>query len=358
MSDKILEVSDLQIRYVTDEETVRAVNGVSFTLERGESIGLVGETGAGKTTTALGIMGLVPDPPGEIVGGSILFEDQDLLKLPEKQMREIRGGKISMIFQDPMTSLNPVMTVGAQIAEVVLLHNKISKAEARERAKEMLEQVGIPGSRCDDYPHQFSGGMKQRVMIAIALACSPELLIADEPTTALDVTIEAQILQLMKKLCEEQGTSIILITHNMGVVAEICDYVYVMYAGKVMEQAETFELFDHTAHPYTQGLLKSIPKLDGQEKRLYTIEGVVPNLLHLPKGCRFCTRCEYAVERCRNEEPQMYESAEGRCFAEMPELYETAEGHRVRCFLSENEGNREQKAEKLQAEEVTGDDCR
>ena len=243
MSDKILEVSDLQIRYVTDEETVRAVNGVSFTLERGESIGLVGETGAGKTTTALGIMGLVPDPPGEIVGGSILFEDQDLLKLPEKQMREIRGGKISMIFQDPMTSLNPVMTVGAQIAEVVLLHNKISKAEARERAKEMLEQVGIPGSRCDDYPHQFSGGMKQRVMIAIALACSPELLIADEPTTALDVTIQAQVLELMRNLKKEYNTSLVLITHDLGVVAKICDKVAVVYAGEIIESGTLKDIY-------------------------------------------------------------------------------------------------------------------
>ena len=254
MSDKILEVSDLQIRYVTDEETVRAVNGVSFTLERGESIGLVGETGAGKTTTALGIMGLVPDPPGEIVGGSILFEDQDLLKLPEKQMREIRGGKISMIFQDPMTSLNPVMTVGAQIAEVVLLHNKISKAEARERAKEMLEQVGIPGSRCDDYPHQFSGGMKQRVMIAIALACSPELLIADEPTTALDVTIQAQVLELMRNLKKEYNTSLVLITHDLGVVAKICDKVAVVYAGEIIESGTLKDIYTDKRHPYTIGL--------------------------------------------------------------------------------------------------------
>ena len=211
MAENILEVHDLEIRYVTDEETVQAVNDITFSLERGESIGLVGETGAGKTTTALGIMGLVPDPPGEIVKGSILFEGEDLLKLSEKQMRRIRGGKISMIFQDPMTSLNPVTRVGDQIAEVILLHNKISKAEARKRAMEMLEQVGIPGARCDDYPHQFSGGMKQRVMIAIALACSPELLIADEPTTALDVTIQAQVLELMKKLKQEYQTSLILI---------------------------------------------------------------------------------------------------------------------------------------------------
>lgn len=250
-----------------------------------------------------------------------------------------------MIFQEPMTSLNPVYPVGKQVQEAILLHQKVSKEEARQRVLDIFRAVGIPEpeKRYKSYPHQLSGGLRQRVMIGMAMVCRPKVMIADEPTTALDVTIEAQILQLMKKLCEEQGTSIILITHNMGVVAEICDYVYVMYAGKVMEQAETFELFDHTAHPYTKGLLRSIPKLDEQPERLYTIEGVVPNLLHLPKGCRFCTRCECATERC---------------FAEMPELYETAEGHRVRCFLSENEGKREQKAEKLQAEEVTGDDCR
>ena len=213
-------------------------------------------------------------------------------------------------------------------SDFILLHQKVSKEEAKQRVIDIFRAVGIPEpeKRYKSYPHQLSGGLRQRVMIGMAMVCRPKVMIADEPTTALDVTIEAQILQLMKKLCEDQGTSIILITHNMGVVAEICDYVYVMYAGKVMEQAETFELFDHTAHPYTQGLLKSIPKLDGQEKRLYTIEGVVPNLLHLPKGCRFCTRCEYAVERCRNEEPQMYESAEG---------------HKVRCFRSENAGAEE-----------------
>ena len=300
MSDKILEVSDLQIRYVTDEETVRAVNGVSFTLERGESIGLVGETGAGKTTTALGIMGLVPDPPGEIVGGSILFEDQDLLKLPEKQMREIRGGKISMIFQDPMTSLNPVMTVGAQIAEVVLLHNKISKAEARERANEMLEQVGIPGSRCDDYPHQFSGGMKQRVMIAIALACSPELLIADEPTTALDVTIQAQVLELMRNLKKEYNTSLVLITHDLGVVAKICDKVAVVYAGEIIESGTLKDIYTDKRHPYTIGLFESLPDIENDAATLKVIQGSVPDPSNLPEGCKFNPRCPYATEACRS----------------------------------------------------------
>ena len=259
MAENILEVHDLEIRYVTDEETVQAVNDITFSLERGESIGLVGETGAGKTTTALGIMGLVPDPPGEIVKGSILFEGEDLLKLSEKQMRRIRGGKISMIFQDPMTSLNPVTRVGDQIAEVILLHNKISKAEARKRAMEMLEQVGIPGARCDDYPHQFSGGMKQRVMIAIALACSPELLIADEPTTALDVTIQAQVLELMKKLKQEYQTSLILITHDLGVVAKICDKVAVVYAGEIVESGTLKEIYTDKRHPYTIGLFDSLP---------------------------------------------------------------------------------------------------
>ena len=278
MAENILEVHDLEIRYVTDEETVQAVNDITFSLERGESIGLVGETGAGKTTTALGIMGLVPDPPGEIVKGSILFEGEDLLKLSEKQMRRIRGGKISMIFQDPMTSLNPVTRVGDQIAEVILLHNKISKAEARKRAMEMLEQVGIPGARCDDYPHQFSGGMKQRVMIAIALACSPELLIADEPTTALDVTIQAQVLELMKKLKQEYQTSLILITHDLGVVAKI-------YTDK--------------RHPYTIGLFDSLPDIENDASTLKVIQGMVPDPANLPDGCKFHPRCPYATEACQ-----------------------------------------------------------
>ena len=299
MSDKILEVSDLQIRYVTDEETVRAVNGVSFTLERGESIGLVGETGAGKTTTALGIMGLVPDPPGEIVGGSILFEDQDLLKLPEKQMREIRGGKISMIFQDPMTSLNHVMTVGAQIAEVVLLHNKISKAEARERAKEMLEQVGIPGSRCDDYPHQFSGGMKQRVMIAIALACRPAVLIADEPTTALDCVVKQQVIELFHSINEQQHVAIIMISHDLNLIRRYCDKVAVMYAGQIVESGGSNEVFSQPQHPYTQALLSVIPRLDQDRNvRLNEIPGYVPEHGRDTSHCLFQPRCSACRQEC------------------------------------------------------------
>ena len=299
MAENILEVHDLEIRYVTDEETVQAVNGITFSLERGESIGLVGETGAGKTTTALGIMGLVPDPPGEIVKGSILFEGEDLLKLSEKQMRRIRGGKISMIFQDPMTSLNPVTRVGDQIAEVILLHNKISKAEARKRAMEMLEQVGIPGARCDDYPHQFSGGMKQRVMIAIALACSPELLIADEPTTALDGTIQAQVLELMKKLKQEYQTSLILITHDLGVVAKICDKVAVVYAGEIVESGTLKEIYTDKRHPYTIGLFDSLPDIENDASTLKVIQGMVPDPANLPDGCKFHPRCPYATEACQ-----------------------------------------------------------
>ena len=285
---------------MTDEETVYAVSDISFALQKGESIGLVGETGAGKTTTALGIMGLVPDPPGEVVAGSIMFEGKDLLQLSEKQMREIRGGKISMIFQDPMTSLNPVMTVGEQIAEVVLLHNKISKAEARKRAIEMLEQVGIPGSRCDDYPHQFSGGMKQRVVIAIALACSPELLIADEPTTALDVTIQAQVLELMKKLKREYNTSLILITHDLGVVAKICDKVAVVYAGEIIESGTLKDIYTDKRHPYTIGLFDSLPDIENDAATLKVIQGMVPDPANLPEGCKFHPRCPYATEACKS----------------------------------------------------------
>ena len=305
MAENILEVHDLEIRYVTDEETVQAVNDITFSLERGESIGLVGETGAGKTTTALGIMGLVPDPPGEIVKGSILFEGEDLLKLSEKQMRRIRGGKISMIFQDPMTSLNPVTRVGDQIAEVILLHNKISKAEARKRAMEMLEQVGIPGARCDDYPHQFSGGMKQRVVIAMSIACSPELILADAPPTALDVTIQAQVLELMNELKEKLRTSLLLITHDLGVVAQVCDRVAIMYAGEIVESGTIAEVFDHPHHPYTIGLFGSIPSLDETAEKLKPIQGQMPDPTELPEGCAFAPRCPYATGACRTRKPEM-----------------------------------------------------
>ena len=317
MSEKILDIKDLSIRYVTEEETVLAVNGISFSLDKGESIGLVGETGAGKTTTALGIMGLVPDPPGEITSGTIEFEGENLLEYPEKKMREIRGGKISMIFQDPMTSLNPVMPVGDQIREVVLLHNNVSKAEARSRAEEMLEQVGIPKERYDDYPHQFSGGMKQRVIIAIALACSPELLIADEPTTALDVTIQAQVLQLMKALRTQYQTSMILITHDLGVVAKICDKVAVVYAGQIIESGTLKDIYTNKQHPYTIGLFNSLPDIEHETSELKVIKGLVPDPSNLPKGCKFAPRCKYATEKCLQEEPKLVrvnDNQQIRCF--------------------------------------------
>ena len=280
-------------------------------------------SGIGKSMTAMSVMGLLRYP-GRVVEGSITLDGRDITHLSPRELAKVRGNEISMIFQEPMTSLNPVYPVGRQVREAILQHQKISKEEARKRVLEIFQAVGIPEpeKRYNSYPHQLSGGLRQRVMIGMAMVCRPKVMIADEPTTALDVTIEAQILQLMKKLCREQGTSIILITHNMGVVAEICDYVYVMYAGKVMEQAETFELFEHTEHPYTAGLLKSIPRLDEKVDRLYTIEGVVPNLLHLPAGCNFCTRCKEASERC---------------FMEKPCLYQTRDGHGVRCFKYESE---------------------
>ncbi len=317
----ILDICDLKSHFFTAKGEIPAVDGVSIAVPAGKIVGIVGESGCGKSMTAMSVMGLLRHP-GKVVGGSIVLDGRDITHLPPREQAKVRGNEISMIFQEPMTSLNPVYPVGQQVQEAILVHQKVSKEEAKKRVIEIFRAVGIPEpeKRYKSYPHQLSGGLRQRVMIGMAMVCRPKVMIADEPTTALDVTIEAQILQLMKNLCETQGTSIILITHNMGVVAEICDYVYVMYAGKVMEQAETFELFDHTAHPYTKGLLRSIPKLDGNEKRLYTIEGVVPNLLHLPKGCRFCTRCECAVERC---------------FEEMPDLYETADGHKARCFMSE-----------------------
>ena len=304
MSDKLLEVKDLVIHYFTDGEEACAVNGLSFDLAPQEVIGFVGETGAGKTTTALGIMGLVPNPPGRVLNGEIIFQGKDLLKASEAEMRKIRGEKITMIFQDPMTSLNPVLTVGDQIAEVVLLHNKMSKKQAMARAMEMLEMVGIPGARCNEYPHQFSGGMKQRVVIAIALACNPELLIADEPTTALDVTIQAQVLDLMRKLKEDLKTSLIMITHDLGVVAEICDKVAVIYAGEVVESGTLKDIFTDHRHPYTEGLFASIPDLDEDVERLHVIKGLMPSPTDLPTGCKFHPRCPYATERCAAESPQ------------------------------------------------------
>lgn len=319
----VLDIRNLKSHFFTAKGEVPAVDGVTIQVPPGKIIGIVGESGCGKSMTAMSVMGLLRYP-GRVVEGSITLDGRDITHLSPRELAKVRGNEISMIFQEPMTSLNPVYPVGRQVREAILQHQKISKEEARKRVLEIFQAVGIPEpeKRYNSYPHQLSGGLRQRVMIGMAMVCRPKVMIADEPTTALDVTIEAQILQLMKKLCREQGTSIILITHNMGVVAEICDYVYVMYAGKVMEQAETFELFEHTEHPYTAGLLKSIPRLDEKVDRLYTIEGVVPNLLHLPAGCNFCTRCKEASERC---------------FMEKPCLYQTRDGHGVRCFKYESE---------------------
>lgn len=301
----VLEIKELKSYFYTEQGVAKAVDGVNITIPKGKIIGLVGESGCGKSMTARSIMGLLKYP-GKIAGGSILFKGKDLAKLPERELRKICGNDISMIFQEPMTSLNPVLKVGRQVQETLLVHDRtIGKEEAKKRVIDMFEKVGIPeaGKRYDSYPHELSGGLRQRVMIAMAMICKPHLLIADEPTTALDVTIEAQILRLMKQLRDETGTSVLIITHNLGVVAEICDYVYVMYAGRIVEQAPTCELFDHTAHPYTKGLMASIPRIGNNPERLHTIPGVVPNLLHLPEGCTFCTRCECAVEACRKEKP-------------------------------------------------------
>jgi peptide/nickel transport system ATP-binding protein len=298
MSENILEIKNLVVHYVTDRATVRAVNGLSISLERGESLGLVGETGAGKTTTALSIMQLVPDPPGRIIGGEILYEGTDLVTMGAAQKREIRGNQISMIFQDPMTALNPVLTVGDQIAEVVRLHQKVGRAQAALKAQEMLELVGIPGERYLEYPHQFSGGMKQRVVIAISLACNPRLLIADEPTTALDVTIQDQVLDLIEKLKREFGTSLLLITHDLGVVAEICQKAAIMYAGEIVEYGTLKHIYENTRHPYTVGLFGSVPNLNTSVERLSPIKGLMPDPTNLPIGCAFAPRCPDASEAC------------------------------------------------------------
>ena len=323
-NNNVLEIRGLNSYFFTEKGVAPAVDGLDLDIPKGKIIGLVGESGCGKSMTAKSIMGLLKYP-GRVAGGSIRFEDQDLTRLSDKELRKICGNDISMIFQEPMTSLNPVLKVGRQVRETLLVHNPaMSKAEAKQRVVEMFQRVGIPEAekRYDCYPHELSGGLRQRVMIAMAMVCKPKLLIADEPTTALDVTIEAQILRLMKELLDETGMSVLIITHNMGVVAEICDYVYVMYAGKIMEQAETFELFDHTMHPYTRGLLDSIPRIGQNAERLHTIPGVVPNLLHLSQGCPFSNRCEYATDQCRTEKAQ---------------LHPVAPDHQVRCFRCEEE---------------------
>ena len=307
MADKpLLEVKDLVIHYETDDGVVKALNGVNIHIGVGETLGLVGETGAGKTTLAKGIMRLIPNPPGKILGGEVIFEGQDLLKLSTNGMEAIRGRDISMIFQDPMTSLNPVLTIGEQIMEVIENHNtSLSRQEARKWAENMLERVGIPAERFGEYPHQFSGGMKQRVVIAIALACNPRLLIADEPTTALDVTIQAQVLEMIYKLKSENNTSMILITHDLGVVAQNCDYVAIIYAGEVVEYGTLREIYKDTRHPYTEGLFGSIPSLTSDVKRLWAIDGMMPDPTKLPEGCVFCERCKYAVPECSKDHPRM-----------------------------------------------------
>ncbi len=305
----LLAVKDLKTQFFTREGVVHAVDGVSYSLDKGKTLGLVGESGCGKSVSALSIMRLIPDPPGKIVQGTIMFEDRDLVQVPDREMREIRGNHISMIFQDPMTSLNPVVKIGVQMTEGIHLHLGLSRREAEDRAVELLEAVGMPDARrrLRDYPHQFSGGMRQRVMIAMALSCDPKLLIADEPTTALDVTIQAQILDLLKRLQDRFGMSILLITHDLGVVAGVSDHVCVMYAGKIVEQAETLELFEHPQHPYTLALLNSIPRLDTEgHSRLANIAGLPPDLVEPPPGCRFHPRCRFATDRCRQgDEPPL-----------------------------------------------------
>ena len=313
MSEKILEIKDLTIQYQSRKSVVEAVNHIDLDVEKGKTLGLVGETGAGKTTTALGIMQLIPDPPGKIVSGKILFEGKDLTQCQKQDMRKIRGKQISMIFQDPMTALNPIMTVGEQIAEVIHMHEKLSAHEAEEKAKQMLEKVGIPGERYSEYPHQFSGGMKQRVVIAIALACNPSLLIADEPTTALDVTIQAQVIDMMNKLKTDLGTSMILITHDLGVVAEICDNVAIMYAGEIVESGTAEDIFNHATHPYTLGLFGSIPDLDEDKERLQPIMGLMPDPSNLPKGCKFAPRCPHRTEACEAQAIQNYKMSDTHC---------------------------------------------
>ena len=321
-NNSFLDVKDLTVYYTVAKVDTKAVNGVSFKLDRGKTLGLVGETGAGKTTIAKAIMGILPTPPARLMGGEIHFDGQELTSLPEQQMLKIRGDKIAMIFQDPMTALNPVIRVGDQISEVIELHNSISKAEAKKRAGEMLEMVGIPASRYSEYPHQFSGGMKQRVVIAMALACSPDLLLADEPTTALDVTIQAQVLDMINELKKKNNTSMILITHDLGVVAQTCDDVAVVYAGEIIESGSREHIFDHPTHPYTIGLFGAIPELDDEEEWLHPIEGLPPDPTNLPEGCAFSPRCPNATEECRTGRVPNREIAPGhfcRCLKTMKE---------------------------------------
>ena len=312
--DPILKVDDLHVNFRTDDALIRAVRGVSFDVRRGETLGLVGESGSGKSVTNLAMMGLIPCPPGQIESGHAMYEGRDLLNLSERDLQSIRGRKIAMIFQDPMTALNPLMTVGQQITEMTRLHLGFNKKQANHHAAEMLEMVGISGAnkRLRDYPHQFSGGMRQRVMIAMALSCEPDLLIADEPTTALDVTIQAQILDLLVELQKRNGTSIILITHDLGVVASACHRVMVMYAGKVVEKSDVGPLFASPQHPYTAGLLKSLPRVDSDQETLVAIDGQPPDLANIPSGCAFAERCPLVEPACRQEEPPLIKIGDNR----------------------------------------------
>jgi len=321
MEQMLLEINHLKSYFFTRKGVSPAVDDVSIRVPKGKIVGIVGESGCGKSMTAKSVMDLLKYP-GRVVEGEILLEGRDLTKLSAKEKRKVRGEDVSMIFQEPMTSLNPVVKVGKQVREAILIHQKTDKAEAKKRVLEVFREVGIsePEKRYDCYPHELSGGLRQRVMIAMAMVCRPKLMIADEPTTALDVTIEAQILKLIKNLCATTGMSCLLISHNLGVIAQMCDYVYVMYAGKIVEQGDVYTIFDRASHPYTKGLLASVIHLDTpQTGHLSTIPGVVPNLMHLPAGCAFCGRCQEAVGRCR---------------AEKPELYELGNGHASRCFLS------------------------
>jgi oligopeptide transport system ATP-binding protein len=322
---KLLEVRNLKTQFFTQDGVVHAVNGISYEVAQGETVAIVGESGSGKSVGVMSLIRLIPEPPGKIVDGEVWFDGQDLLKLKEEELRRIRGNRIAMIFQDPMTSLNPVLTIGRQITEAIELHMRFNREEARRRAVELLELVGIPGarSRLDDYPHQFSGGMRQRVMIAMGLSCNPQLLIADEPTTALDVTIQAQIVDLVERLKEELGMAIIWITHDLGVVAGMADRVLVMYSGFIVEEADVDALYAQPRHPYTLGLLRSIPRLDlGRQKRLIPIEGLPPDLLDPPSHCPFAPRCPFSIEKC---------------WAENPPLMEVGPGHRSACWVDISE---------------------
>lgn len=330
MAEKTIEIKDLVVEYRTRSGVVQALNGLSLSIEKGKTLGLVGETGAGKTTAGLAVLGLIPSPPGVIVSGEILLNGKDLRALTDKEMDQIRGDAVAMIFQDPMTSLNPVMTVGDQIAEAIKIHEGLNHGDALKKAEEILEMVGIPRERAKEYPHQFSGGMKQRVVIAIALSCTPGLLIADEPTTALDVTIQAQVLEMMKGLKEKYEMSMLMITHDLGIVAEICDEVSVVYAGRVVEHGTLADVFGNTRHPYTEGLFNSLPNIENQAEKLKPIRGLMPDPTDLPLGCPFYPRCDHAMEICRTKKP--------------PKVYRN-ETHFVECHLynEQNIGDKEEK---------------